>query len=39
MSRVSAWRRRRIRVGQRLEWVYEYEPPVKIAANDEDVPL
>lgn len=33
MSRVSAWRRRRIRIGQRLEWVYEY---IDAAANDED---
>jgi putative DNA primase/helicase len=39
MSRVATWHRKRIRTGQRLEWVYEYVPPVVEAANDEDVPV
>ncbi len=38
MSRVPAWRRRKVRVGARTEWAYVYEEP-DAAANDAEVPL
>lgn len=39
MSRISGWRRKKVRIGSRTEWVYEYVAPTPQAANDEDVPL
>lgn len=38
LTRIKTWKRHRVRVGERLEWVYEYQG-LPIAANDEEVPL